>query len=113
MPSLQVRDVPQDVYDRFKQIAKSNHRSISQETMFMIEKRCYHEKFAEQQKSHEEILRERVEQRRQIFARLDEINKNRKPIPWEERQRLYEESREDLERRTDCSQEIYEMRQKW
>ena len=113
MPSLQVRDVPQDVYDRFKQIAKSNHRSISQEAMFMIEKRCYPEKFAEPEKSREEILRERVEQRRQIFARLDEMNKGKKPIPWEERQRIYQESREDFERRTDCSQEIYEMRQTW
>ena len=113
MPSLQVRDVPQDIYDRFKEIAKSNHRSISQEAMFMLEKRCYPEKFVEPQKSREEILRERVEQRRQIFARLDEMNKNRKPIPLEEMDRIWKESREEWERRTDCSQEIYEMRQTW
>ena len=113
MPSLQVRDVPQDVYDRFKQIAKSNHRSISQEAMFMIEKRCCPEKFSEPEKSREEVLKEREEQRRQIFARLDEINKDRKLPSWEERQRVYQESKEEWERRTDCNQEIYEMRQKW
>lgn len=37
MPTLQVRDLEQDLYDRLCAVAKSEHRSIAQQTVVFIE----------------------------------------------------------------------------
>lgn len=36
MPSLQVRDLPEDVYLRLQQRAAAEHRSIAQETIVLL-----------------------------------------------------------------------------
>lgn len=38
MPALQVRDFPQDVYDRLAAQAKIEHRSIAQQTVASVER---------------------------------------------------------------------------
>jgi hypothetical protein len=38
MPLLQVRDVPEDIYRKLAQTAKSEHRSIAQQTMVLLKK---------------------------------------------------------------------------
>lgn len=40
MPALQVRDLPQDLYDRLVELSRRDHRSIAQETTFIIEEYC-------------------------------------------------------------------------
>lgn len=37
MPALQVRDLPQDLYERLKERAELEHRSLAQETIVAIE----------------------------------------------------------------------------
>ena len=38
MPTLQIRDLPQDVYDRLLQSAEANRRSLTQEAIVLLEK---------------------------------------------------------------------------
>lgn len=38
MPLLQVRDVPEDLYERLSQIAEQDNRSITQETIILLKK---------------------------------------------------------------------------
>ena len=38
MPLLQVRDVPEDLYERLSQIAEQDNRSITQETIALLKK---------------------------------------------------------------------------
>jgi plasmid stability protein len=38
MPTLQVRDLPEDIYDRLHEKAKQEHRSIAQETVVLLRK---------------------------------------------------------------------------
>ncbi len=38
MPALQVRDLPQDLYDGLHDLAEHEHRSMAQETVVAIEK---------------------------------------------------------------------------
>lgn len=36
MPSLQIRDLPQDVYDKLKLLAESEHRSLAQQALVLL-----------------------------------------------------------------------------
>lgn len=38
MPALQVRDLPQDLYDELRTRAEAEHRSLAQETVVAIER---------------------------------------------------------------------------
>ncbi len=38
MPLLQVRDIPQDLYESLSQMAKQDNRSIAQETIVLLRK---------------------------------------------------------------------------
>lgn len=38
MPALQVRDLPQDLYDKLKERAEREHRSLARETIVAIER---------------------------------------------------------------------------
>lgn len=38
MPLLQVRDMPEDLYERLSQIAEQDNRSITQETIVLLRK---------------------------------------------------------------------------
>ena len=37
MPTLQVRNIPQELYDRIKQSAESERRSLSQQTIILLD----------------------------------------------------------------------------
>ena len=41
MPALQIRDVPEDVYQDLVALAKKEHRSINQQALFMLRERLY------------------------------------------------------------------------
>ena len=38
MPLLQVRDMPEDLYEKLSQVAEADHRSIAQETIILLKK---------------------------------------------------------------------------
>jgi plasmid stability protein len=38
MPLLQVRDVPEELYQKLAQVAEAEHRSIAQETIVLLKK---------------------------------------------------------------------------
>lgn len=42
MPLLQVRDIPEDLYDRLSKVAQSENRSIAQETIFLLRNALNH-----------------------------------------------------------------------
>ena len=41
MPALQIRDVPEDVYQDLVALAKKEHRSINQQALFMLREKLY------------------------------------------------------------------------
>lgn len=53
MPSLQVRDLPEHIYQKIVQLAKAERRSITQETIILLEKALEIEK---QNKEHKRVL---------------------------------------------------------
>ena len=105
MPAFQVRDMPQDLYDQLKYSAKCNHRSMAQQTVHILEQNLTDVRPTNECvrvfRTEEEERRERAERAKKIFASLDEINKNVKPISDDEIRRIWRESREEWERRTD------------
>ena len=38
MPLLQVRDIPEDLYERLSRVAEADNRSIAQETIVLLKK---------------------------------------------------------------------------
>ena len=68
MPTLQVRDLEQDLYDRLCAVAKREHRSIAQQTVVFIEQGLDgHMRTKPQWKIDEE---ERIAQRRELLQSL-------------------------------------------
>ena len=62
MPLLQVRDIPQDLYEKLSQVAESENRSIAQETIVLLKKALNYkeERIARRRKVLEEIKRNRI-----------------------------------------------------
>ncbi len=84
MPALQVRDLPEDLYEDLKACAESEHRSIAQQTIVAIEEMLQNRKDPgrksvftapiiqfETQAEKEERLRRRQE----VFKKMEEL-------PW-------------------------------
>jgi hypothetical protein len=61
MPLLQVRDIPQDLYEKLAQVAESENRSIAQETIVLLRKAL-------------NLTEERISRRKKV---LDLIRKNK------------------------------------
>lgn len=122
MPALQVRDFPQDLYERLKKYAASQHRSLSQQTIVAVQEmldiadgiqpnvpantryagtvlRPKENIYAPRQETEEEIAR-RIEKRRRLFEEIDRIPR-KKSITDEELHAIVEESRRELEQRGD------------
>lgn len=59
MPSLQVRDLPEHIYDQIVELAEEERRSITQETIVLLEKALEIEK---QNKNHRQQLLNHIEQ---------------------------------------------------
>jgi plasmid stability protein len=60
MPLLQVRDMPEDLYEKLSQVAKADNRSIAQETIVLLRKAL-------------NLTEERISRRKQL---LEEIRRN-------------------------------------
>ncbi|GHV73176.1 hypothetical protein AGMMS49940_04780 [Spirochaetia bacterium] len=61
MPLLQVRDFPQDLYDTISQVAKTESRSISQQTIVLL-------------KTALQISSERRARRKTVFEEIDNLH---------------------------------------
>lgn len=92
MPALQVRDLPQDIYNDLKVQAEREHRSLSQQTVVLLQA-ALHSGDAVQQPavaagerkvSHQDALAgwrypsdetfaERIARRKRLFARFEEM----------------------------------------
>ena len=116
MPALQVRDFPDELYEQLKEYAASQHRSIAQQTIVAVEQmleaasashywdgqalhrverrpRCFDFDTEAQRAA-------RIEKRKALFARLDEIEwKGPKPTA-DEIVALVHEGREERTRTT-------------
>lgn len=70
MPTLQVRDLEQDLYDRLCEAAKRERRSIAQQTVVFIEQGLN----GQMQRKPEWMIREeeRIAKRQEFFKRLSE-----------------------------------------
>jgi len=59
MALLQVRDVPDELYEKLAKVAESEHRSISQETIVLLKKAL-------------EFQHERISRRKFVLAKIKE-----------------------------------------
>jgi len=58
MPLLQVRDIPEDLYDRLSRVARAENRSIAQETIVLLREAL-------------NLKEERMAKRRDLLAAID------------------------------------------
>ena len=61
MPLLQVRDIPNDLYDRLSRVAEEDNRSIPQETVVLLKKALGYSE-------------ERTARRKRILAEINELH---------------------------------------
>ena len=64
MPILQVRDVPEDLYDALTKIARQENRSISQETIVLL-------------RSALKLKEKRVTKRRELLSQISDFSQER------------------------------------
>ena len=94
MPAIQVRDFPVDIYEKIREEAKANGRSITQQTKVIVI-----EHFTQKERTQapseragstavtstftslDEEARQREVRRRELFARIHENAKHFTPIP--------------------------------
>lgn len=62
MASLQVRDIPEELYENLTAVAKAENRSISQETIVLL-------------KSALRLKSERITQRKRVLQEIEQLNK--------------------------------------
>jgi len=68
MPTLQVRDLPEEVYSQLTYLAEKNHRSLTQEAIVLLK----------------EGIENRIgnaERRRKVFQRIKELNVDGRSLP--------------------------------
>lgn len=65
MPTLQIRNLPQELYDRLKQAAEEAKRSMTQQAIVILEKK---------------LMSEEEERKKQV-ERLQAINQQTKGVP--------------------------------
>ena len=79
MPSVQVKDFPQSLYDRLRVFAEANHRSMSQQLIVAAEQMMLdcppgttrNDSSRMPEQTGEQALQARIEKRRALFARCD------------------------------------------
>lgn len=91
MPALQIRDVPEEIYNQYKRRCAEEDRSMAQQTLRLIKKYLANEEpFAESVGSHklryipfeDEIGREeRIAKRKALFERIDKLKLNEMKLP--------------------------------
>lgn len=79
MPLLQVRDVPEELYQKLAQVAESEHRSIAQETIVLLKKALglQQERVARRQSLLEEIKKVALGRGRKFSNAADLIREDR------------------------------------
>jgi hypothetical protein len=82
MPALQVRDFPEELYERLKEKARLEHRSIAQQTIVAVQEHLDRPASSPDTKSYplffrdsEEEKQARIKRRQEAFARLDALPK--------------------------------------
>ncbi len=115
MPALQVRDFPEELYERLKEYAELNHRSIAQQTIVAVEqmiaadnKNPHQENRSSQPSSQrlrfslnsEAECARRAKKRKEIFAQADQIHWKGTMPTGEEIVSLVHEGRENNEAST-------------
>ena len=108
MPALQVRDLPQNVYDALSASAERDHRSLAQQTTYILEQylmgdgRRFHAEprapLAPSFETDEEIAA-RAERKRQVFARIEARGPLRVPDDFPDVVELIREGREERDAR--------------
>lgn len=69
MPLLQVRDIPEDLYENLAKVAKMENRSIAQETIVLLRAAL-------------NLKEERISKRKKILEEINEISiKNSDKVP--------------------------------
>ena len=131
MPALQVRDMPEELYGCLKNSAKTNHRSLAQETIYMLEKSLIpaQEKTLQenglqkndpqesvlthpQENQHRfrasgEVARERIEIRREVFAVLSQINAREREVTSKKIEQICEECKQEFDSRAAIPANIF------
>ena len=117
MPALQVRDFPEDTYQRLKEYAASQHRSIAQQTIVAVNRMLdeadavEHPNFTIVEKpKREETKEERIARRRKLFAGIEKI-KPLKPLP--DPVSILKECRDELDARDSECIELPFKRSDW
>lgn len=100
MPALQVREMPDDLYERLKFSAKVNHRSLAQETISMLES-CLNPDI-----NNSPIKESLIENnngfratREYVFAQLDQINSKEHKISSTTIEKICLQSKDELDKR--------------
>lgn len=109
MPALQVRDLPQDLYDKLKYRAEKEHRSLAQQTIVAIEEHLGGEGLpSKTTTSHLRVInseaerKARIEKRRQVFERIDKLPHFEQPEDFPSIVELIHEGREEEDGRLGC-----------
>lgn len=109
MPALQVRDLPQDLYDKLKYRAEREHRSLAQQTIVAIEEHLGGEGLPAASNANglrlinsEAERKARIERRRQVFERIDKLPHFEQPEDFPSIVELIHEGREVNDGRLGC-----------
>ena len=98
MPALQIRDLPQGLYDELKLRAEREHRSLAQQATVAIEQHLRLVPSVEHSTrplTEEEECQARVAKRKAIFARIDAMPKVEIPEDFPDVVEIIHEGREE------------------
>lgn len=112
MPALQVRDFPDELYEQLKAYAASQHRSVAQQTIVAVEQMLAHPEASHYWNGErlyravrpipdydtEEERAARIEKRKKLFARMDEITWKKPKPTADEIVAMVREGREERDR---------------
>lgn len=105
MPALQVRDFPQGLYDKLKLEAEAEHRSLSQQTVAIIEQYFNgpREPAASLRLVDAEAERKaRIARRERVFAEIEALPKFAVPDDFPSIVEIIHEGREENDGRLGC-----------
>lgn len=105
MPALQVRDFPQGLYDKLKLEAEAEHRSLSQQTVAIIEQHFNgpREPAASLRLIDDEAERKaRIARRERVFAEIEALPKFAVPDDFPSIVEIIHEGREENDGRLGC-----------
>ena len=87
MPALQVRDFPDDLYERLKEYAANQHRSVAQQTIVAVEQMLA--------RADEAARAERAKRRKELFAEIRKLPKFDVPDGFPDAAEMIRQDREE------------------